>query len=134
MPSVVDAEWTGSLEAFASGLGIERRYAEVDGGGGLDCRAITELAAAGQPDARRIVASAASAVAHALRACVALLDPDNVVLGGGIGCSNSMLPQLVAEELATLLTRPDPPRVVQASLGARAGLLGAALVAWQRAD
>ena len=129
---VVDAEWAGTLEAFASGRGVERRYAELDGGGGLDCRAITALAAAGQPDARRIVASASSAVAHALRACVALLDPDSLVLGGGIGCSDSLLPRLVSEELATLLTRPNPPRVGQAILGARAGLLGAALVGWQR--
>ena len=45
-----------------------------------------------------------------LRACVALLDPDSLVLGGGIGCSDSLLPRLVSEELATLLTRPNPPR------------------------
>ena len=134
VPSVVDPEWTGNLEAFASGLGVERRYADVDGSGGLDCRAITTIAAAGQPDALRIVGSAASAVAHALGACVSLLDPDLVVLGGGIGCSDSLLPRLAAEELATLLTRPEPPAVVPATLSARAGLLGAALLAWQRVD
>ena len=94
MTSIVDAQWADTLEAFASGRGVERRYAELVGGGGLDCRAITALAATGQPDARRIVASAGSAVAHALHACVALLDPDNLVLGGGIGCSDSLLPRL----------------------------------------
>ena len=59
--------------------------------------------------------------------CVGLLDPDLVVLGGGIGSSGALLPRLAAEELATLQTRPDPAPVVPASLGARAGLLGAAL-------
>ena len=132
--SAVDAQWTGNLEAYASGLGVELRYAGVDGAGDLDCSKITAMAAAGQRDALRIVASAASAVAHALGACVAVLDPDLVVLGGGIGCSDSLLPRLAAEELATLLTRPNPPGVVPASLGARAGLLGAALLAWQRVE
>ena len=76
--------------------------------------------------------SAATAMARALRGCIGLLDPDLVVLGGGIGSSGSLLPRLATEELATLQTRPDPAPVLPASLGARAGLLGAALVAWER--
>ena len=131
--SVVDAEWTGNLEAFASGRGVERRYAERRRRRRSrlprDHRARRGRATR-RPQDR--CAPRRSAVAHALRACVALLDPDLVVLGGGIGCSDSLLPRLVTEELATLLTRPNPPRVEQAILGARAGLLGAALVGWQR--
>ena len=133
----VDPAWIGNLESFASGRGVERRYAAAlaaVGGGGddLDCRAITALAAEGRPAALGVVGSAATAMARALRGCVGLLDPDLVVLGGGIGSSGSLLSRLAAAELATLQTRPDPAPVVPASLGVRAGLLGAALVAWER--
>jgi glucokinase len=137
VPSVVDPAWVGNLESFASGRGVGRRYAAalaVTGGDadGLDCRAITTLAADGQPAAVGVVASAATAMARALRGCIGLLDPDLVVLGGGIGSSDSLLPRLAIEVLAGLQTRPDPAPVVPASLGPRAGLLGAALVAWER--
>jgi glucokinase len=138
VPAAVDPEWTGNLESFASGRGVERRYADAvagtDGGGDdLDCRRITALAADGHPAALGVVSSAATAMARGLRACIGLLDPDLVVLGGGIGSSGSLLPRLATDELTTLLrTRPDPVRVVPASLGARAGLLGAAQVAWER--
>jgi glucokinase len=135
--AAVDPAWVGNLESFASGRGIERRYAAAPAGAGrggddVDCRAITALAADGRPAALGVVASAATAMARALRACIGLLDPDLVVLGGGIGSSGSLLPHLVGEELAALQTRPDPVPVVPADLGPRAGLLGAALVAWER--
>jgi glucokinase len=136
VPTVVDAEWIGNLESFASGRGVERRFSGARGGASsgddLDCHAITALAADGQPAALGVIGSAASAMARALHECVALLDPDLVVLGGGIGSSDSLLPRLATEELAVLQTRPDPVSVVPARLGARAGLLGAALVAWER--
>ncbi len=135
--ATIDPAWAGNLEAFAAGRGVEHRYSAAlagPGGGGsdLDCRAITRLAVDGDPTALGVVRSAASALARALRQCIGLLDPDVVVLGGGIGSSGSLLPQLVTQELAHLQSRPDPVSVVPASLDARAGLLGAALVAWER--
>jgi glucokinase len=134
--AAVDPAWTGNLESFASGRGVQRRYSEAtavgDGGGDLDCAAITELATDGCREALGVVGPAATAVARALHACIGLLDPDLVVLGGGIGSSGSLLPRLAIEELTTLQTRPDPASVVPAKLGTRAGLLGAALAAWDR--
>jgi glucokinase len=134
VPAVVEPGWSRSLEDFASGRGIEERYAAVrePDDSRLDCRAITALAAEHDAPALEVVLSAAAAVAHALYTCVALLDPDLVVLGGGVGCSNSLLPRAAIDSFGELAFRPDPPPVAPARLGTCAGLIGAALVAWQR--
>ena len=84
--AAVDSEWPENLERYAAGLSLGRRYqqltgAELDGRRGADGRA----AAGHDPVAADIVDSAARAVAHALAQVVHLLDPDVVVLGGGLG-------------------------------------------------
>jgi glucokinase len=133
VPAVVDADWTANLEQFASGGGIARRYAASHPSAEVDGRTVAGLAEAGDPDSMAIVDSAARAVAAALRSCVAILDPDVVVLGGGIGSADGLLVATLRAELdRLLLPRPDPPPVRTAVLGARAGLIGAGLVGWRR--
>ena len=129
--AAVDPNWKGNLEDFASGLGLGARFAERTGRPATG-RAVADLAGHGDPDARLVLESAARAVGHALRDCTSLLDPAVIVLGGGIGSGGGELPRLVAELLPALLTRPEPPTVVPARLGARAGLLGAGLLGWER--
>jgi glucokinase len=104
--AAVDPGWPGNLEAYASGRGIALRGDE---------------------------AGAAVAVAHAVAALVQVLDPDVVVLGGGIGTSGGPLPGGVRDAVPALLSRPGPPPVEPAVAGSDAGLLGAALVAWEAA-
>ena len=129
VPAAVDAGWPENLERYAAGLSLGVRYRtqtreDVDG------RTVIERAAAGDdPVAAEIVDSAARAVAHALAQVVHLLDPDVIVLGGGLGTSGTRPPQLVAELLPGLLHRPDPPPVEPAVAGPRAGLVGAGLLA-----
>lgn len=127
----VDRSWTGNLEQFASGHGMGARFASATGrpATGAD---VAAAAAAGDPAAEGVLASAARALAAALASLVQVLDPDLVVLGGGIGVNGGRLPDLVAEALPTWLHRPDPPRVERSIAGADAGLLGAAVVGWQK--
>jgi glucokinase len=132
IPAAIDPTWTANLEQFASGDGIARRYAAANAGSGLDARAVAERADAGDVDAAAIVDSAARAVAAAVRSCIAILDPDVVVLGGGIGAADGVVASACRTELCELLTRADPPAVVPARSGARAGLIGAGLTGWQR--
>jgi glucokinase len=77
-----------------------------------------------------VVDSAAAAVARAIRDCVLLLDPATVVLGGGMGSADHRLTRSVAEQVPSLLRRPNPPPVQRARAGPAAGLLGAAVLAW----
>ena len=85
--------------------------------GSADGRAVAERADAGDVDAAAIVSSAARAVAAALRSCIAILDPDVVVLGGGIGAADGVVAATCRTELYDLLTRANPPAVVSARLG-----------------
>jgi glucokinase len=133
VPATIDPTWTANLEQFASGVGIARRYAALHPGAAFDGRAVAERADAGDVDATAIVRSAARAVAAALRSCIAILDPDVVVLGGGIGAAaDGVVVTTCRAELDDLLTRAHPPAVVSARLGSRAGLIGAGLTGWQR--
>lgn len=132
VPATVDPTWTANLEQFASGGGIARRYAAAHPGTARDSRAIAELADAGDPDAFATIDSAARAVASAVSSCIAILDPDVVVLGGGIGAGDGLLVRAMRAELARLLSRADPPPIRRARSSAQTGVAGAGLAGWQR--
>jgi glucokinase len=117
----------GSLERFASGDGIRGRYAAcghvADGAMSVD-----RAAAAGEPDALEIIGSAARALAHALHWVVALVDPECLVLGGGLGTSDGPWARALRVRFAALTAaRPAGPQLVRAALGPDAGAIGAAL-------
>jgi predicted NBD/HSP70 family sugar kinase len=101
----------GPLEAIAGGAGIAAR--------------------AGTAGAREVVDSAlladqADVLAVAIRTVQALLDPELIVLGGGIGCRAD-----VADRVAAALAAhgTPPPRLERSQLGEDAGLLGALALA-----
>ncbi len=124
--AAVDPDWSGNLERFAAGLALGHRYRDRTGED-VDGRTVISRATAGDSVAAGVVDSAAAALAHALAQVVHLLDPDVVVLGGGIGTSGTRPSELVATLLPDLVNRPDPPAVEPAVSGARAGLVGAGL-------
>ena len=112
----------GSLEAAASGFGMARAARAL--GHEADARAIFAAAAAGASWAEAIVAGSAEALARALVGAQALLDPECVVLGGGIGLAPGYLART-----ETALKRHSAlliPRLLQAALGTDGGVIGAA--------
>jgi glucokinase len=102
----------------------------IAGGAGLAARART-------PSAREVFDAGPSALlddqarvlASAIRAVQALLDPELIVLGGGIGCRAD-----VADRIAAALAAhgTSPPRLERSQLGEDAGLLGALALARSR--
>jgi glucokinase len=127
--AAVDSGWRENLERYAAGLSLGRRYRQRTGEE-VDGRTVVRRSTDGDdPVADDIVDSVARALAHALAQVVHLLDPDVIVLGGGLGTSGTRPPRLVAELLPSLLHRPDPPPVEPAVAGPRAGLVGAGLLA-----
>lgn len=126
----VDHTWAGNLEQFASGRGIGERFTREAGRAatGVETAAAAE---AGDESAVAVVESAARAVAAAVAAVVQLVDPDLVVLGGGVGAGTGSLPDLVAGAVSTFLHRPGTPPVVRSVAGTDAGLVGAGLVGWR---
>jgi fructokinase len=111
----------GCIETFLSGPGLAR-----DHGGGIDTRAIVEAARSGDPRAQTTMARYYDRFARALASVINILDPDVVVLGGGMGQIDSLyrevprlLPRYVFSD--TLRTRLLAPRY-----GDSSGVRGAA--------
>jgi glucokinase len=98
---------------------------------------VTEAAAAGDPDAREVLRQFGWWVAIGVANLVNLLDPEVVVLAGGLVEAGDLLvePTRAAYEGLVLAHDHRPPaRIVGAALGADAGAIGAALLALELAD
>jgi glucokinase len=74
---------------------------------------------------------ATEALGIALASYTLLLDPTLIVLGGGLAVAGAALVEPVRAELAARLSWRAAPAVELSALGSRAGLLGAAILAWQ---
>lgn len=120
---------TGCLEVIASAAAIEREYAARTGGT-AGAEEIAVRAAAGDPDASAGWARAVAALADAIVAIVTITGVDLVLMGGGLAESGAALLDPLRADVARRLTFQRPPRLEQAALGARAGCLGAACLAW----
>ncbi|MCG5213786.1 ROK family protein [Streptosporangium sp. KLBMP 9127] len=123
VPSVVDPGWRGNLERYASGQGMAERYTAATG---VPVAGARELP--GDSTARAVADSAGRALGTVADWLVSLLDPDLVVLGGGLGTSGAEVTRTAARRFAELTARrPLGPRMVTATLGPDAGVIGAAL-------
>ena len=108
-----EARRRGRLEAAASSAAIVRA-ARRSGTRLRSARSVFAAAEAGDVIARKVVAGEAAIVARALAAIVAVVDPELIVLGGGIGRARGF-----AEDVAAELGRLSPvvPEVRPSALG-----------------
>ncbi|WP_433889320.1 ROK family protein [Streptomyces sp. CA-111067] len=90
-------------------------------------KAVFEAARAGDPAAVAAVRQEGERLAHTVAAVAAVLDPDLVVLGGGVGHSADLLLQTVRDTLRRLT--PLRPKIAASALGEDAVLLGAVATA-----
>jgi fructokinase len=116
---------TGCVETFLSGPGLEADYARRSGTR-LASQDIVGAAQAGDPQAVRALGRYTDRLARALAAVINLLDPDAIVLGGGM----SNLPDLPSAVAAVLpryvLSDTVVTRVVLNVHGDSSGVRGAA--------
>ena len=118
----------GHLEAVASGPAVHAAFVRsVRDAAPADTRGVFELARAGSPEARRIIGTAAAAAGEALAGVANTLDPEAVVISGGLAGSGELwwtpLRQAFAAGLIPALRDLEP---VPAALGPDAAVLGAA--------
>lgn len=119
-------------EDFASGLGMERLWA-ARGGEKLEegVHTLETLAAAGDRRAKGVIEDAAGMTGRLIAQAVNMLDPEKIVLGGGLGCSEGFYRQKLEEHVrANIWERScaDIPILI-AGLGEQSGIIGAALSA-----
>jgi glucokinase len=124
----------GCLETVAAASAIAARYAERRvNEGAVSAEEVARRAAGGEPLAAQIWRQAVDGLTTALVAYVSICAPRLIVIGGGLAESGEVLLGPLRRELTARLTFQRPPRIVRAGLGDRAGLLGAALMAWRTA-
>ncbi len=128
-----DARRRGTLEAAASAPAIVRAARRAGMRGAVSARRVFEAAAAGDTRAAAVVADEARLVAKAICAIITVVDPELVVLGGGVGQAPGFAEAVDAELRATA---PVVPALRVSALGTDAvvdGCLAAgADLAWQR--
>jgi glucokinase len=150
MTAVPDGQWCGCglrgcLEQYTAGTALvrsaKRRAASGDpllgplvqaAGGdrrGIDGPLITRLAQQGDPGARELIAEIGTWLGRGAATIAALLDPEVIVVGGGVAAAGDLLLEPAREAYAASLTarahRPLAP-FVPARMGNRAGIVGAA--------
>ncbi len=121
---------TGCLETRFCAAAVERRYEELTGTN-LTSSEIARRVAEGEPEAAVIWQEGIDCLASALHAASMVIDPDVIVVGGGVAqAGETMFGPLVAEfrRLSNFGAGSSP--IVSATLGANAGVIGAGLRAW----
>lgn len=114
---------TQTLEDAVSGLAVVESARALGMTGQLTAKAVFDAARAGDSAAVEAVRLEGERIAHTVAAAAAVLDPDLVVLGGGVGQGIDLLLRPVRETLRALT--PLRPKVAPSRLGEDAVLLGA---------
>lgn len=118
----------GCLEVYASGGGIYRRYAAL---GGTMARSTAEISCLLREDgvAARVWDEAVEALAVGIAALVAILDPSEVIIGGGLSQAGDLLTSPLNVAVQDRLGWRATPTVTVSALGSAAALKGSALAA-----
>jgi glucokinase len=139
----------GCLEAVASGTAIGREGklaaeqepesalgAAVADGIEITGEVVTELGLEGDEVARMVLGQIGSRLGVGLSNIVNIFDPEVIVIGGGAMAAGELLLGPAREELRRRALPPgrDLVRIVEAKFGADAGMLGAAVLAFDGLD
>lgn len=125
----------GHLEAVASGKAAGRVARELYGEGATG-EELVRRAQDGEPEAVEAMAQIGRGLGAAIATFVNIFEPEIVVIGGGFGTSSELLLEPAHEVLARDGLPPgrDELRIVEAELGRDAGVIGAAMIAFEALD
>jgi glucokinase len=134
----------GCLEVMASGSALVREASlrvarrpdtalglALEEGRELTGPFVTELAHDGDPVAQDAIATVGRALGVGLASIVNVLNPEVIVIGGGVIAAGEMLLEPARAEMRRRALAParDAVRIVPAEFGDEAGMIGAALMA-----
>lgn len=118
-----------TLEQFSSGMGIARRYQQAvskDIDGAETVFALYEK----DPIANEIIESAANVLGKSLAVVVDYLDPEKIIIGGGLWLGSDIYRKLVMASYETnAAKRRNAPEIINSIGGAKAAVIGAAIAA-----
>jgi predicted NBD/HSP70 family sugar kinase len=118
-----DAKWRGILEEAASADAVVRTAKRLGMAGATSAKQVFAAARAGDVLALAAVEAEANRLALVVGTIAAIVDPEFVLLGGGIGSNIDLLRPPLERRLAELT--PLAPPVAEGELGQDAIVLGA---------
>jgi glucokinase len=122
-----------TLEELAAGPALVARFNQRKPGASKTGQDVLTAVAAGEADALAVVRSAGEALESAIGLLVNVLDPEAVVIGGGLGLSEGPYwDEFIAatrRHIWSEVHRHLP--ILRAATGPDAGLIGAAIAAWK---
>ncbi|WP_157430425.1 ROK family protein [Actinomadura macra] len=114
----------GCLETYASAAAITRRH-----GADLPAEDVIALAATGAPRAAAVWNEALDCLADSLASATLFLDPERIVIGGGLAQAGSALLDPLSSRLPGRLTFRSAPGLVTSELHDQAAVKGATILA-----
>ncbi|MEV0120688.1 ROK family protein [Streptomyces sp. NPDC050703] len=125
----------GCLERLASASAVSKAWAEASGDPTADAADCAKAVESGDPRALEVWHGAVDALADGLLTALTLLDPDTLIIGGGLAeAGETLFTPLRAAVAARVVQFQTLPDIVPAALGDTAGCLGAGLLAWDLVD
>lgn len=115
----------GCLETWISGTGLQRDYARATGRT-LDGETIVRDARAGEPQARAALDRYVHRLARGLAIICNVVDPDTIVLGGGLSNVAELYERLPEQIRTYVFSDTWEARIVPAKWGDSSGVRGAA--------
>jgi len=121
----------GHLEPYVTGVAATK-LAQAEFGPAVDAHRLVRLADEGEPRAISILDGIGRHLGAGIGSLVNIFNPDLVVIGGGFGAAGDFILDPAREIVARegLAGAGKRLRIVRAELGTSAGLIGAALVAF----
>jgi glucokinase len=136
LPVFPDGEWCacgqrGCTETYASAAALSRRYSAATESSDVSAQEVIGRAAAGDAVALRVFNEAITALGRALVHYVLLMDPELIIIGGGLAASGAALIDPLTHSVKSGLVWRSAPRIVTGSFAGEAGRRGAGLLAWR---
>ncbi len=118
----------GCIETVLAGPSLERFYRE-SGGASIRLPEIARLARTGEPQAVATLERLRDKFGEAIAAIINILDPDAVVIGGGVGNIDLLYAAETREAVRRFVFNPTlDTKILRPKLGDSAGVFGAALL------
>lgn len=119
---------SGCVETVISGPALERHY-RAQGGEELRLPEIVQRSRAGEALARATVERLRVRFGEAIAAVINILDPDAIVIGGGVGNLDELYEPATREAIRRYLFNPElRTELLRPALGDSAGVFGAAML------
>ncbi len=119
---------TGCVETVIAGPSLERFYRE-QGGESLRLPEIARRAAAGEALAQQTLERLREKFGEAIAAVINILDPDAIVIGGGVGNLDLLYENATRSAIRRHLFNPElRTELLRPALGDSAGVFGAAML------